>query len=289
MKKEEIDSLVRLLDDPDYVVYAAVTERLMNEGAAIVPYLESVWAQSENQQQQYRIEQLLQQLQSGLATSGLQEWIEGRYHNLLEGAYWVARQAYPNLMIAPLQTALDELVKDVWTSMDDDYTPLEKIQVLNHFFYHVHGYGSAKEDDFLRPQYGYIHRVIENKQGNPVSLSLLYLYVAQQAGLPLQAVCLPRNFLLAYMAPDNEKLLFYINPFHLGASLKKTDIDFYFREMNITPRPEFYKPCTPCAAIRRLVEIQLFAYTREGNEEKENLFRNLLSLFGSMKTAFMEE
>ncbi len=288
MRRNEIDSLVRLLDDPDYVVYSAVSARLMEQGALIVPYLEKVWERTENQHLQYRIEYLLQQLQSGLAASGLQDWIEGRYHNLLEGAYWVARQAYPNLTIAPLQAALDGLIKDVWIAMDEEYSPVEKVRVLNHFFYDIHGYNSANDDDFLRPQYGYLHRVIESKRGNPVSLGLLYLHVAQQAGLPLHGICLPRNFLLGYTTDDGE-VLFYINPFHAGALLQKSDIDFYFRKMNIRPRDEFYTPCTPCAVIRRLVEIQMFAYEREGSEAKELLFRNLLPLFGAVKTAFMEE
>ena len=288
MVGREINHLIQLLDDPDYAVYSTVVARLLELGHVVVPYLEKAWEQSDSPQLQLRIEYIVQQMQSGLAASGLQEWIEGRYHNLLEGTYWVAKQAYPNLSIQPLQEKVDSIVKDVWVSLEDDSSPIDKINVLNYFFYSVYGFNSAPTDDFLNPDYGYIHRVIESKRGNPVSLGLLYMYIAQQAGLPIQGVCLPRNFLLAYTHVSDD-VLFYINPFHAGSILQRDDIEFYFRTMQITPRPEFYKPCPACAVVRRLVEVQIFAYEHEGIGDKADIFRGLLPLFGAMKTAFMEE
>ncbi len=284
MKPAEIDAMINLLGDPDREVFSIIAGRLINEGAAIVPALEKAWEQPGGGLQQERIENILAKIQSDVATRSLQNWIESPYHSLLEGAYWIAKQSYPNIHLEDLQMVTNDICKDVWVNLQDDMLPAEKIKTLNFFFFHRHHFAPAP-DDFLLPQYNYINQVIDTHYGNPMSLNLLYLHIAQQAGLPLHAICLPRNFILGY-TDENDDILFYVNAYQQGAMLYKKDLDLYFRRLKLSAGEHFYRPQTNTTAILRLLELQIYTYERENNEEKAEIFRTLLPLFGEEKSYF---
>ena len=284
MKTNEIDSLIHLLDDPDREIYSIISTRLIEQGAKIIPLLERAWEVSPNTLQQERIENILHCLQSNVATQGLEGWVGHRYHNLLEGAYWVAKQTYPNLHLEDLQVVINDICKDVWINLQDNMPPEEKIRTLDFFFFRHHNFHLVGDDNF-QPQHNYINNVIESHTGNPVPLSLLYLHIGQQAGLPLQAVCMPNSLLLAYTG-DNSEVLFYSHIFQPGAKMFRKDIDLYFRRSNIKPKDDYYLPKPNTDALLYLIGMQIYCYEREENTAKVELFRRLLPLFGVNKSFF---
>ncbi len=289
MKESEINALITLLEDPDKDIFTLVADRLVALGPDIVPALEKAWEKPVDDLQQVRIENILTHIQSSQAIQGLQGWINNPYHhNLLEGAYWVARQSYPYLQLEDLMEEVNEIIyKELWPALTDEMGPEEKIKTLNYYFFQQHRFG-VPADDVLLPRHNYINNVIESHQGNVIALNLLYMHIAQTAGIPLQAICLPRNFILAYVHDDNQ-VLFYVNAFQQGMFLYKKDLNLYFRRLNMAPREDYFRPRNNIVTIQRLLEMQIYSYEREGNEEKAENFRALLPLFGTEKTYFTEE
>lgn len=57
------------------------------------------------------------------------------------------------------------------------------------------------------PEASFLHRVIEKKCGLPISLSVVYMAVAQRAGLPLRGVCSPGYFITRYDGPEGPLFL----------------------------------------------------------------------------------
>ena len=100
---------------------------------------------------------------------------------------------------------------------------------------------------------------------------------------------LPRNFLLAYedryKAPEgNEKktnsVLFYINPFNQGAVLGKKEIESFLAQNNITPKDEYFVPCSNRTAISQLVGSLMLSYQKLSQTTKVDdlkIFLDLLS------------
>lgn len=284
MKPKEIDTLIHLLEDPDREIYAAVSGRLIAQGSAVIPALERAWETSPNMLQQERIENILHYLQSNIARQGLENWIGHRYHNLLEGAYWLAKQTYPGLHLEDLQVVINDICKDVWVNMQDDMTPEEKIKTLNYFFFRHHHFRLLGSEE-LSPQANYINNVMEAHAGNAVSLTFLYLHVGQQAGLPLHAVCLPNSFILAY-TDEADNVLFYLHTFQQGTKVSKKDVDLYLSRANISPEAHYYQIKPNTAALLCLLEMQIYCYEHEENAAKAELFRSLLPIFGVEKSTF---
>lgn len=286
MNPKEIDTLIHLLDDPDREVYSMISTRIIEQGPAVIPTLERARELSSNALQQERIAHILQAMQSKLAMQGLENWMGHRYHNLLEGAYWLAKQSYPHLHLEDLQVAVNDIIKDVWINLQDPMTPEEKVKTLDFFFFRHHHFHLSDNENLL-PQHNYINNVIESRTGSLVALSLLYLHIGQEAGLPLQAVCMPNSFILAY-TDNNGDVLFYLHAFQPGVKLFRKDIDLYFSRSDIQPKEDYYLPKPNTNALLYLLEMQIYCYERDGNQAKAELFRRLLPLFGLAKSSFDE-
>lgn len=56
-------------------------------------------------------------------------------------------------------------------------------------------------------------QVLERRTGIPITLSLVYMEVAQRVGLPMMGVNLPSHFM---MQPDVEGVEFLVDAFHRG-------------------------------------------------------------------------
>lgn len=63
MNDKELESLIKLLDDPDAEVSQHVEERLLSYGNEVIEYLESAWEQSFDALLQERIENLVHKIQ----------------------------------------------------------------------------------------------------------------------------------------------------------------------------------------------------------------------------------
>jgi regulator of sirC expression with transglutaminase-like and TPR domain len=287
MAMQEIDTLVNLLDDPDAIVYDAVASRFLEQGAGTIPHLEKVWAHSCDTNVRERIETIIQQIHSQDTLQGIQQWIDGQQHDLLDGAYRIAKQRYPHLRLPQLQDALDDILKDIWVATSDESLPiLNKLNIFNHLFYRTHLFTNTAET--LNPAYCFINRVLETKCGNSVSLGLLYLHLAQQAGFPMSGVCLPGAFLLAYTNASGE-VVCYVNPFKNGMWAGKQALTGYLQQRGFTCRPEYYAPCDNVTVVRRLVEYIVFTYERENNTPQAEIYRTFLPLFGNGASYFIEE
>ncbi len=288
MSTQELHTLVNLLDDPDTVVYDAVASRFLEQGNYSIPFLEQVWTQTIDVKKRVRIENLIQQIHTNDVMHGLQQWIDGPHRNLLEGAYWLAKEHYPKLQLQELERLVDDITKDIWVALaDEKLPPLNRINVFNNFFYRLHKFGAS--DEPLNPTYCCINRVLETKSGNDASLGLLYLHIAQQIGLPIYGVCLPGLFLLAYINSFGD-ILCYINPINKGLwSDRKALTDYLVKKQQVEPLEQYYQPCSNTMSLLRLIEFTIYAYEQENNTSQAAIYRSFASLFAGKTSHLLGE
>ena len=244
MTREEIQALLQLLDDPNDEVNQTVTSRLLEQGPNILPDLEAAWEGSMDPNHQERIIILIQEIQTRYNHNQLHNWVKVEQHDLLKGVFLIARYQYPELEMKELQISLDRIIKDVWLELNNNLTALEKVRILNHIIYDVHGF-SRNTKNFYSPQNSFINQVLETGKGNPISLAVVYSIIAQRLNLPIYGVNLPKNFILAYkdemvggshMAEITEDVLFYINPYNRGAVLGRREIEYFLKQQKFEPQ-----------------------------------------------------
>jgi regulator of sirC expression with transglutaminase-like and TPR domain len=274
LSNKEITALINLLDDPDDTIFSTVKDKLLTVGEKVIPVLENAWETSFNPLLQTRIENIIHRIQFEKVTEALKSWKKSRSKDLWEGALLIARYQYPDLQETKLLKQLQLIKQDIWLELNENLTALEKVKVINHILFDVHRY-SGNTENYHAPENSYLNKVIENKKGNPLSLSILYLLIAQQLELPISGINLPEHFVLAYIdehaAPEiqgEDRLLFYINPFSKGAVFSRKEIDMFLKQLNIAPEKSYYTPCNNIHIVRRLIRNLISAYTRSGNSEK---------------------
>lgn len=284
----EIRALVNLLDDPDEVIFAQVKEKIISFGEEVIPTLESAWEYQHDFGElfQQRVENIIHSIQFSGIYNSLKDWIKKGGSNLLDAMIIIAKFQYPDLDEEKIANQIDQLEKDVWLELKTDLTALEKVRIINHILFEVHGFKGNKED-YHNPHNSYINDVLDTKKGNPISLSILYAIVAQQHQIPLYGINLPKHFILAYLdigpyqlqaMNQNPSVLFYVNPFSNGAVFSKKEIDDFLKELKIEPQPHFYFPCSNVEIIKRVINNLLFSYSQTNKVEKIEELKKLIEL-----------
>jgi len=283
-KESEIKALLQLLDDPNNEVFMQVSQRILTEGEDIIPELEKAWETSLNEVLQERIENLIQEIQFTSTQKQLFDWKENNSTNLLQGAFLIAKYQYPDLKFDAIQESFNKIKQDAWLEISDNLTALEKVRVLNHIFFEIHGF-SGNSTNFFAPQNSYLNHVFESKKGNPITLGIIYIALAQELEIPIYGVSMPRNFILSFLDifnidnPYEDEVLFYINPYNKGTVLGKREIDYFLKQQKMEPKESYYKPCTNIEVIKKLILNLVYSYEKLGYPDKVESMKQLYNIF----------
>jgi len=275
----EIKALVKLLDDTDQEVFEQVAKRLLEHGTSVIHFLETEWEKSLDTLLQERIENIVHQIQFNTVKEDLNLWYQSGAFDLLQGALVINRYQYPDLDEQKVINQIEDLKREIWTNLQYEMSSVEKIKLINHIFYNIHGFkGNTKNHH--DPQNSYINQVLETKKGNQISLAIIYATIAQKLDIPVYGVNLPQHFILGYIDESKREenefgVLFYINAFNKGAIFGKHDVDQFLRQLNLQPLPGFYAPCSNVEIIRRIIRNLISAYENLGNPDKVEELKEL--------------
>ena len=291
VSEKEFKALITLLDDNDSEVYSHVSDKLFSLGVEGIPLLESAWETSENQLIQTRLEDLINKIQFSNVKDRLIKWIDKGGEDLLEGALLVAKFQYPDLDEFKITQKVETISKNVWIELNPALSPLEEAHVINHVFFQLHGFFGHQTAQ-LDADLGYLNNLLDSKKGNSLSLSILYLILAQKNDLPIYGVNLPYHFIMAYSrkhltdeelaANDQEKsVMFYINPLNKGIAFSRSEITHYLDQMKVKTHSKFFSPCNNLEIIKTLIYNQLSCYDQTGHTDKAHQLKELFDLFVS--------
>lgn len=272
MTGKELKALVSLLDDEDEQVVSHVTDKIRSLGKEVIPYLEQEWENNFNPQTQQKIESLIHDLQYALLKHRVTEWYTSPEQDLLTGLWLVATYQYPDLELEKLKQDLEQIYYEAWLEFKPDMYPLDQIKVLNGVLFNKLKF-SANTKNFHSPGNSMINVVLETRKGNPISLCVIYLMVAQKLKLPVYGVNLPNLFVLVYKDGNQ---VFYINAFNKGLIFSRQDIENYIHELKLAPQPSFFEPCSNLEIIRRVFRNLIMSFDKMGEHEKAEEVKELL-------------
>jgi regulator of sirC expression with transglutaminase-like and TPR domain len=278
----EVNSLIRLLDDPDGEIFEHVHQKLLSFGSEAIEYLEKAWEEAFDPIQQDRIVGLVHEIQFGIVKKDLQLWHQSGAFDLLQGILIVNRYQYPDLDEQKVINQVEAIKRDIWIQMMHEASPAEQVKLINHVFYTIYGF-SGNTANHQDPQNSYISQVLETKKGNQVSLAIIYSIIAQKLDIPIYGVNLPQHFILAYLDETLQSefeggILFYINSFNKGFIFGRRDVDMFLKQLNLKFDKQFYEPCSNANIIKRVLRNLISAYEHSGSSEKVNELLELLRI-----------
>lgn len=273
----EFKALVSLLEDPDTQIYQQIEDKLLSTGMEAIPFLEESWEQSFDPLQQSRIESVIHKIQFDQIKQDLSIWKLSNQDNLLDALLIINRYQYPSFDEQWVHNVLSELRRDCWYYLMYEMSPLEKVRLLNNVIFRDYGL-MGNTQDYHSPQNSYIHKVLESKRGNPISLACIYSIVAQKLDIPIYGVNLPRHFVLAYMENNSKEALFYINVFNRGQVIRLHDLHAFLEQLNLPPSDEYILPCSNLEIVKRVLRNLMSSYQKLEKEEKRKEIEILLKI-----------
>lgn len=271
-----LKAMITLLDDSDEEVVAHVTEQLLGYGSDIIPQLEFAWEHLDNHELQERVENIIHKIQFNITRDSLADWLENSRHDLLQVMLIIARYQFPDLNESRVRNHIESIRIDAWMEMNYYLTALEKVRILNHIFFRIHGF-SGNTDHYNDPQNSFINKVLESRKGNPISLCVLYMIIAQRLHIPIYGVNLPQHFILAYLDDTDaaEKLplakrepLFYINAFNRGMVFGRKEIDQFLQLIKLPTEERFYRACDTFDIVVRVFNNLISSFEEDKKPEK---------------------
>jgi regulator of sirC expression with transglutaminase-like and TPR domain len=142
---------------------------------------------------------------------------------LAEAALILARDEYPELAPQDYLSRLSEYADILKSRVDIGSGAVsgEAVSAMNELLFDELGF-TGNRVDYFNPRNSYLNEVMDRKLGIPITLSVVCLEVAHQAGMPLAGVAFPGHFLLKYRGSRGEV---FIDPFSRGAVLGETELN----------------------------------------------------------------
>lgn len=140
------------------------------------------------------------------------------------------------------------------------------------------------EDHMLKPESSSFfnmdsHRVDKllttSAKGIPLSLSALYVIIAQKSGLPVYGVNMPRHFLVKWQYQGVE---FFIDPYNYGEVIRKESIYQLLSQNQVPVSPKSMEPTSYRIMIKRALTNLIPLFKKEPSTEKSMLIQSLIKL-----------
>jgi regulator of sirC expression with transglutaminase-like and TPR domain len=281
-ENKEITALLHLIDDPDEEVYSTVSDKIISFGKDIIPNLENLWEHTSDETLQERIELMIHRLHFKDLFNDFENWKNGPA-DLLQGALLVARYHYPEIQESQTRQDLEKIRRNIWLELNSYLTPLEQVNVMSSILYNYYKQIGV-EIAYNQPEDFFINKTIETKKGNSISNGILYLALCEQLDIPVKAINIPKQFILAYIdtqygmvhpdAPHAEKIKFFIDPLN-GQVYSHQDVESYFKRISVPPTNAYYRELSSKQVIQFLLEELSKCFDNDQNLYK---MKELLSL-----------
>ena len=275
-----------MVDDPDPEVFDTVASRLLGYGREIIPSLEQLWELTVDESVQERIETLIHRVHFNDLQKGFVDWSRGRQPDLLAGAILVARYQFPGLDEQDIHNRFEQMRRNLWLELNNYMTPMEQVHVFNSIlynFYKLQGHELTERE----PKYFFINQVLESSQGNAFSIGILYLALCDPLDIPIFAVNIPRQFILAFidslhsfLNPEGDGIQhipFFIDPVS-GITYTQKDVDNYLHKINAHEREFYFTPILARKVIYKMLEELALCYRYRREDQKADKIQTLMQL-----------
>lgn len=284
---KELEALISLIDEPNEEMYLAIRNKISDYGIEAIPVLEEAWLSSKNDENAHRLEDLIDEIRFNDLYHELKSWAQFQSNDLIKAFMLISKFRFTDLDEDKYHAEIDKLKQDVWLEINDNLTALEKVKVINHVLFDIHHYRGQPPSKKSTLNTFFINELMDTKTGNAITLGIIFIAIAQNLGIPVFGVDLPRHFILAYMddmipmkdAEDyrESEILFYLNAMNRGAVFTQNEIELFLKQMKIELNDDYFLPCNNKTIISRLIKELINAYVQENKTEKAKILEQLLS------------
>ena len=180
--------------------------------------------------------------------------------NIPRAALLYARSiAYPALDVEKYLSQIDALTASARERVEEWAALNDRVDALSDFLFYQESFRGNRKD-YYDPRNSYLNEVLERRVGIPITLSVLWVTVAQKLGIPAYGIALPGRFIVGIYDQGSEIL---IDPFSAGLRLTIPDCDRLVRETTRFEgafQTKWLSPVSPITLLARMLTNLCHAY-----------------------------
>lgn len=203
------------------------------------------------------------------------EFIRSQRYELETGWFLLDRTVYPDFQVSASTLFIDKLSDRVRELITPPLTPRNTCSLINRVLFHEYGFRGAGKD-FENPENSFLHRVLDRRQGLPITLSVLYLLISRRIGLDLEPIGLPGRFMVGCFSDDQP---FYLDAWSGGKILELEQMENYLEHSSIEDSGSALLPVTVGETLCRGCRNLVHHFRLAKDQEKSDLFSDFVKEF----------
>lgn len=267
VRHSEFKALLTLMDDDDQEVLELVKQKIVGYGRAIAPVLR--WLREKHENLLIRLfsdesyERFQKDTIASLISMALESETSAEALNLEQMLIKVSQFGYPEILPEDISEQLDAMALRVHQHFikSPQATELNLLLSINRVFFEEEGFSGVRSEKYYVPDMSFIHHVLQEKVGIPISLSCLYLLVAERAGVTLHGIGMPAHFLVYHPELD-----IYIDTFNNGVFLTHNDCKQFIVQSGFVYDPTMLQRVSNLAILLRFTRNLMFAYEKQQSQ-----------------------
>ena len=189
--------------------------------------------------------------------------------DLLRAALLIALLDEEEIDVDAYIRLVDRMATDISQGLEKDASAVATITALDQYLFQQNGFHGSRFDYYHRAN-SYLNRVIDDREGLPITLTVLYIELGRRLGLTIQGVGLPGHFIAQHVRKGEKPQL--IDVFNEAQRLSRDDAVKLVAQHSNQPFQDDYLLPVP----KRLILIRMLNNLlglAQQKEDKESMLR----------------
>jgi len=280
-----VESLLKLIDDPDHLVFEHVRAEILSKGTTLLSKLNDILDfEKLSVEHIERVQLLIRDLNYFKVVEELEAWCNGSEKDLLKGIHVITSYQFPELSFDQFAQQIYTFERRIWLEVNRRMTAFEIVQRMNTMWFENIGM-QVSHTKIATPYHTFLNTVMEDLVGTPLSTGLIYSIVAQRLNLPVYGVNFPGQFVLAYI--DEYRIhklieplgtggvLFYLLPIDCGKVLFRKQLDEVLMIRRIPQVREYFEPSSHSSLLILYLDELIDVYAKLGRTQLSEAYQNM--------------
>ncbi len=172
--------------------------------------------------------------------------------DLLKAALVIARLDEEDVEVEAYIQAVERMAEEIKQKLPAEADEQQKLAALDDYLFKTQGFHGSRTDYYHRAN-SYVSRVIDDREGLPITLSLLYIELASRMGVKVEGVGLPAHFVVRHVPKEGEPQI--IDVFEGAARLSREQADKKVQELTGEPAiDEHFQAVAPRQMLLRMLQ-----------------------------------
>ena len=173
---------------------------------------------------------------------------------------------------------VDQLAGEIREEAGENATETKRLETLNRILFEEYGFHGSQWEYYANSN-SYLNEVIDDREGLPITLSVLYIELARRLDLKVVGLGLPGHYVVRFEPKDADAEKQIIDVFNRGKRLSTADAEQLIKASGSQLRPELFEGQEPAQIVQRmLVNLLGLAESRRENERVLRYLETLVAI-----------